>query len=97
MSLAEVAASGGSSGCLSVDIQWECSLGRGGFGQVFKGVVYPSGESCAIKTAKFLALASDAILSSADVDSAGMLKDEAALMSQLKHANIIACYGLFEQ
>ena len=25
-----------------------------------------------------------------------MLKDEAALMSQLKHTNIVTCYGLFE-
>ena len=96
MSLAEVAASGGLSGCHSVDVLWTQRLGRGSFGEVYKGILYPSGLACAVKTAMLSSAGSDSIASSSNVDGAGMLKDEAALMSRLSHKNIVACYGLFE-
>lgn len=111
MSLAEVAtAPSGPSGCHSVDVLWDRLLGRGSFGQVYEGVVYPSGAACAVKTAKlpeerpenFLPFSGagfssgHSCASSCDDDGARMLREEASLLSQLKHDNILGCFGVFE-
>ena len=80
----------------TVDVLWEEPLGCGAFGKVYKGVYYPEGKFCAIKTSKICGAGLGDSRASSDVDGARMLEDEAALLSQLKHTNILACYGLFQ-
>lgn len=62
-------------------------IGSGTFGHVYTGFHSESGQSCAIKEVLIIPD------SEKSVESAKQLKQEVALLSQMKHANIVQYYG----